>query len=123
MKMYRNFSRAVFSIFSTLIMILSMMLSLIHPQTALAQTGDGLKRQINSETGKVNFISPESGRVLSAARALGTSIRPPDPAMALANRFGPEFGLKNPERDLSVLKTHHPGDGRVTVRYQQNYQA
>jgi Zn-dependent metalloprotease len=41
--------------------------------------------------------------------------------MALARRFGPEFGLKNPERDLTELKTRHVIDGRIAVHYQQNY--
>jgi Zn-dependent metalloprotease len=42
--------------------------------------------------------------------------------MALAKRFAPEFGIKNPERDLSEMKKHKSNDGRLTVRYQQKYQ-
>ena len=105
-------------------MILSMALSLAQPDAASAQGKDGIKRQFNAQKGKVSFIGPESGRALAAAQALGTSssIRPVDPAMALAKRFAPEFGLKNPERDLSKIKTASPGDGRMTVHYQQNYQ-
>jgi Zn-dependent metalloprotease len=117
-------TRRFVSIILSFVMILSMGLSLSKPQSASAQGKDGLKRQFNAETGRLSFIGPESGRALSAAQALGISpsVRPEDPALALAKRFGPEFGLKNPERDLTEIKTSHPGDGRVTVRYQQNYE-
>src|SRR5688500_7960333 len=110
-------------IFSTLI-IFSMSLSATQPQSAAAQGGDGLKRQVNAESGKVSFIGPESGRFVSAAKALGISsfARPADPAMALAKRFAPEFGLKNPERDLSVKESNQLDKGQLNVRYQQNYQ-
>jgi Zn-dependent metalloprotease len=107
-----------------LFMILSMGLSLAQPKSAYAQEGDGLKRQLNAQSGKVSFIGPASGRSLSAARALGTSsfMRPADPARALAKRFAPEFGIQDPERDLSEIRSDRPGNGHVTVRYQQNYQ-
>ncbi|HET9906171.1 MAG TPA: choice-of-anchor Q domain-containing protein, partial [Anaerolineales bacterium] len=108
-------------IFST-IMILSVGLSTTGPQPVLARSEDGIKRQLNAESGKVSFIGPENGRVVSAAEALGTFIRPQDPAMALAKRFGPEFGLKNPERDLSIKKSQQLESGQLTVRYQQKYQ-
>lgn len=49
-------------------------------------------------------------------------MHPQDPAMALARRFGPEFGLKNPERELSQINSSQADNGRITARYQQNYQ-
>src|SRR3972149_6421972 len=94
----RTFSRLLFS----LIMFLSLTLSLTRPRLAGAspstQGQDGLKRQYSAETGKVNFISTDSGRPLAASKALDLApgTRPADPAMAFAVRFGPEFGLKNP---------------------------
>ena len=117
-------TRRLAQIVLSIIMILSMGLSLTQPKSASAQGNDGIKRQFNAQTGKVSFIGPESGRSLSAEKALGISpsARPADPAMALAKRFGPDFGLKDPERDLSAIKTDRPGAGRVTVRYQQNHQ-
>src|SRR5687768_800370 len=116
-------SRFIQCVFSSL-MILSIGFSATQPQSAAAQGGDGIKRQVNSESGKVNFIGPESGRVVPAAKALGISsfARPQDPALALAKRFAPEFGLKNPERDLSVKKAGEPQNGRIIVRYQQNHE-
>src|SRR5688572_3040260 len=115
--------RSIQFIFSAII-ILSLSLSVSQPQSASAQGGDGIKRQVNAESSKVSFIGPENGRSVSAAKALGISsfTRPADPAMALAKRFAAEFGLKNRERDLSVKKAGEPQNGRITVRYQQNYQ-
>jgi Zn-dependent metalloprotease len=107
---------------TSVIVILTIIFSGFPIRSASAQKKDGLKRQVNTQTGKVSFIGPESGRALSASQALGTVIRPQDPAMALAKRFGAEFGLKNPERDLSQMKTHRSENGRIIARYQQKYQ-
>ncbi len=102
--------------------ILAMLFSSIQPIAGQAQSDDGIKREVNAESGRVSFVGPAYGRSVSAAKALGTSIRPQDPAMALAQRFAPEFGLQNPERNLSEMKSEHSPDGRWTVRYQQKYQ-
>ena len=107
--------------FLTIIVALTLMLSALHPGIAFAQSGDGLKRQNNAQSGRVSFIGPEKGSVVPASQALGIFTRPQDPARALANRYAPEFGLKDPGRDLSQLKAKHSKDGRLTVRYQQNY--
>src|SRR5688572_162402 len=116
--------RRFIQVVSSIIIIFSLNISATQPKSAYAQTGDGLKRQLNAQTGKVSFIGPENGRSVSAAKALGISsfARPADPAMALAKRFAPDFGLKNPERDLSVKKAGELQNGRITVRYQQDYQ-
>jgi bacillolysin len=106
----------------TAILAFVMAFSLIGSSAAQAQGGAGVKREVNAETGKVSFIGPESGRVLPASQALGTFLRPQDPGKALAKRFGPEFGLQNAERDLSEVKSRRGGDGRLMVRYQQQYQ-
>jgi Zn-dependent metalloprotease len=99
-------------------------LSLLSPRSGLAQAGDGIHRQYDSESGHVSFISTESGRPLAASAVLGVApdVRLADPAMAIAWRFAYEFGLKDAASELTVLRTNHPGNGRVTVRYQQNYQ-
>ena len=64
-----------------------------------------IKHEVNAQTGKVSFIGPENGLPLSNAQGTSPSLHSQNPAMALAKRFGPEFGLKNPERDLTELKT------------------
>jgi len=115
----------------SVILLVSMLISGLQPEAASAQGGtnsstqtggDGLKRQVNVETGMISFIGPESGRVVPASKVLGTSIRPQDPGMALINRFAPEFGIQNPGRDLSEIKKNGMDDGRMSIRYQQTYQ-
>ena len=108
----------------SVIVILTILFSGFPTRLASAQGKDGLKRQANAQTGKVSFIGPENGNVLPVSKVLGLSpsVRLQNPPMALAKRFGPEFGLENPERDLTELKTNHSEDGRITVYYQQNYQ-
>jgi len=115
------FIRNKFEKFTSMLFVVAILLSSVQAPSARAQSQDGLKRQVNAESGRVSFIGPENGRVLSAAKALGTFFRPQDPAMALANRYAPEFGIKNPARDLSEIKRRRPEDGRVIVRYQQKY--
>src|SRR5918993_3302284 len=108
--------------FVSIFVIASMAFSGIELPSASAQAGDGVDRRVNAQTGKVSFLGPERGRVLPAADALGKAIHLQDPAMALAKRFGPEFGLTSPERDLKEMKINRPGNGRLTVRYQQTYE-
>jgi len=98
-----------------------MLFSMIQSSAVSAKGGDGVKRQVNLQSGRVSFVGPENGRALSASRALGTFFRPRDPAMALANRFAPEFGLTNPAQDLSEFKSARSDNGHITVRYQQNH--
>ena len=106
----------------SLIIILTMLFSGFAMPPASAQGSDGIERQVNAQTGKISFIGPEQGPVLSASQAPGLSYRPQNPAMALAKRFGHEFGLTNPERDLSEIKTNLSEGNRIAVHYQQNYQ-
>ena len=114
--------RRLFHTLFITVLISSISLSTLQPRAVLAQGTDGIERQINSESGKVSFIGPESGGAVPAARALGTFALPVDPALALVRRFAPEFGLNDPARNLSVKHTESLGDGRIKARYQQNYQ-
>ncbi len=113
--------RRLFQVISNIV-IITILFSAFPFAPAAAQGDDGLKREVNPQTGKVNFLKSESGQALSASKALGIFIHPQDPAMALAKRFAAEFGLKNPERDLKEMKSNHSEDGRITARYQQHYQ-
>ncbi len=106
----------------SVIAILAMTFSNVQPHRVEAQSGDGLNRQVNAESGRVSFITPADGKPLSAVRALGESIRPQDPAMALAVRYAPEFGVKEPQRSLTAMESNRSDDGRLTVRFQQNYE-
>src|SRR5215216_852283 len=104
----------------SIVVIQSMIFAGFSNKSVSAQGQDGLSRQVNSQTGKVSFLHPENGNVLPASTALGISPATPlqNPGMALLKRFGPEFGVKDPERDLTELRTNHSTDGRITVYYQ-----
>ena len=114
--------RRCFQILSVVVILATLFSGLLSP-SASAQGSDGLERHVNAQTGKVSFLGGESGLPLPASRALGIGIaRTQDPAGALAKHFGPEFGLKDPERELGEMKSSRGENGRLTVRYQQNYQ-
>jgi hypothetical protein len=121
------FSKNTIQKFIPRLFILALLLSSVHAPQVSAQSTDGLKRQVNAQSGRVSFIGPESGRALPASRALGTFIRPQDPAMALAKRFArswfhhPEHGLRNQaepfpkvtrDEKLATNVSGHPGHGR-----------
>ena len=98
----RTKQRTVQSLFSVVI-IVTLAVTMFRPPAVFAQGVGGIKRHVNAQTGRVSFLLPESGLVLSAREALsGMSIgeRLIDPASALVNRFGVEFGLKDPAREL-----------------------
>ena len=112
------------SVFS-LVMILILSVSMFRPSLALAQGAGGVRREVNAQTGKISFLLPEIGVVLPAREALnGMSLseRHADPAAALANRFGVEFGLKDPARELVPVQRRETDNGQIKVHYQQSYQ-
>ena len=70
-------NRKLSQVFFSIIAILTMIISSFVPSSVLAQSGDGngrqitaqtdgdgAKRQVNTQTGRVSFIGPENGRVL-----------------------------------------------------------
>lgn len=126
--MTRNHKSISFAV--SLITILSLMLSLAAPAPAsaspAAQDGDGLSRDFNSETGKVTLISPSGNGPMAATKALGVTalsqIPNGDVAMALAERFAPEFGLQSASQNLKEIRVAQADGGRKAVRYQQTYQ-
>ncbi|MGE5374957.1 MAG: M4 family metallopeptidase, partial [Bacteroidota bacterium] len=59
---------------------------------------------------------------MSAAQALGLSNRPQDPGLALAKRYGQEFGLKDPGRELAPMEKKEKANGQKTVKYQQQHE-
>jgi Zn-dependent metalloprotease len=109
----------------SILFMAALLLSNFQTPAVVAQGQDGLKYQKNAQTGKVSFIGPEKGKALPAAQALGVlpgGAHPADPALALAKRFAPEFGLRNPGQELKEIRQKQTEDGRITARYQQEYQ-
>ncbi len=122
MRTKQSFTQSLFSI----VLILILMVSTLTFRPAVhAQGTGGITRQVNAQTGRVSFLLPERGLVLPAREALnGMSLdeRRADPAMALVKRFGVEFGLSDPARELVEMRRSSSDDGRIKVRYQQSYQ-
>src|SRR5215216_5370020 len=105
------------------LLLCSLILSLARSTSASAQGRDGLQREVNPQTGKINFIHSEDGRPVAAAQALGfVPDVAADPAFTIAQHFGHEFGLSDATHHLSMLHTNHAEHGRLSVHYQQNYQ-
>jgi len=103
-------------------LIIALGFVLIQPGSVSAQAQDGIKRQYNPQSGRVNFISSASGHPLPALQALGfIPNNTGNPAQAIVQRFGPEFGLKDAVHELTATRSVHAGNGRVTVHYQQEY--
>jgi bacillolysin len=121
MRTKQRTTRPVFSI----VIILILCVSMFHPPAVFAQGTGGVKHQVNAQTGRVSFLLPETGLVLPAREALnGMSLseRHADPAAALTNRFGIEFGLQDPARELVPIQRRETDNGQIKVRYQQSYQ-
>src|SRR5262245_48649440 len=119
------FGKNQWSKFLSILFMLAVLLSNFQMPVVMAQGKDGLKHQKNAQTGKVSFIGPEKGKSLPAAQALGVlpgKAHPADPALALAKRFAPEFGLRNPSQELKEAHKKQTDNGRLTVKYRQEYQ-
>ncbi|HEX6033963.1 MAG TPA: M4 family metallopeptidase, partial [Anaerolineales bacterium] len=108
----------------SIVIVFILIISAYIPQAVQAQADGGIQRQVNAQTGRLSFLVPEGGDVLPAREALGgmpLEDRQADPAMALAKRFGVEFGLREPARELDERERRQFEDGRLAVRYQQTY--
>jgi hypothetical protein len=114
------FTKPKFHQIVTILVALTMLFSAIQPSVASAQSGDGIQRQVNPQSGRVSFIGPESGHMLSASRAWGPS--PPTGSRdGIGDSLCTGIRIENPVRDLTGMKSNRSEDGRLTVRYQQNY--
>jgi bacillolysin len=120
MQIKHNSAQSLLSI----VIIFILILLTFSPQVVRAQGSGGIKRQVNPQTGHLSFLLPAQGLVLPAPDALNgmpSAERRLDPAMALAKRFGMEFGLQDAGRELAEMKRRQFDDGRLSVRYQQTY--
>jgi Zn-dependent metalloprotease len=104
---------------------LTLLLSAAQPNLVAASSqtgqGDGIRRSIHPQTGKLNFLGadPSSPIRLEAAMQDGLSLEMR--GNLILETYGPEFGLVHPTEELRFLSSHET-DGRGTTRYQQVYQ-
>lgn len=84
-----------------------------------AQGDDGVRTARHPQTGKLSFLGfdPRSAIQLISPQVAESMARQ-DIAMAALHRFGAEFGLVEPGRELQLLRSPAEGEGG-SVRYQQ----
>ena len=102
-----------------------------------AKAGDPERRELipsdwvtytHPETGLLRFLSLPPGEAIQHSATLAQDASPEAGARDFLWRYGELFGVQNPERELTVMKTSSlPGDAggvqpRSFVRFQQVYQ-
>jgi len=82
--------------------------------------GGELKRGYNPETGKVSFIGGGKPVKVNNTGDVKSST-PQQRAMNVASVYGKEFGLKNPSKELKLLRSQKDKSGNDIVHFQQEY--
>lgn len=85
-----------------------------------ALESQGARVSTDKQTGMVNFIGADPGRPIMASSAVQGLVAE-DAAMALVKEQGSLFGLREPTKELRILKKETMKSGRSMVRYQQHY--
>lgn len=88
--------------------------------TPLPPGGQGPRRGVNPETGKVSFIGGGDPIRVPGISAVN-GITPENRAMGFAKIYGGEFGLRSPAQELKLLEARKDINGNDLVRYQQTY--
>ncbi|MFZ5902859.1 MAG: M4 family metallopeptidase [Chloroflexota bacterium] len=87
---------------------------------------DGARRSYSPDTGQLTFLSADPAAEPILAQGVSAGLEGEGLAKARAASFldlyGPEFGLENPARDLTVSRQNATEDGRRMIAYQQVYQ-
>jgi len=86
------------------------------------QQPPGVRQGFSDETGKLSFIGFEPAQPREVPGSVRGSWRPQDHAMASLILYGPEFGVRNPLRDMQLQRVQTTDGGREHSRYQQTYQ-
>lgn len=81
----------------------------------------GARVGVHAGTGKVSFIGSDPGAPLQTAAA-AKGLLADAAAMAFIRDLGPLFGLRDPGKELKIMKQGSMADGRSMVRYQQLHQ-
>lgn len=80
----------------------------------------GARVAVDSSTGLVTFIGADSNRSLRRSSSLSGFVAE-DAALALVKDHGSLFGLRDPGRELRLMKKVRTESGRSMVRYQQHH--
>ena len=82
---------------------------------------EGARVGMHARTGRVSFIGSDPQVPLQAAVAT-KGLLAENAAMAFIRDLGPLFGLRDPAKELQVMKQGATAAGRSMVRYQQQHQ-
>lgn len=86
-----------------------------------AQTNGAARVSYHSETGAVRFIGTNRQHPLAQPTSSSDVISAEQTAMHYAQTYGQLFGLRDPARELTVMRVETTPDARTFVRYQQVY--
>jgi predicted outer membrane repeat protein len=95
-------------------------LTLIVSASAPTAQGDGIRRSVHPQTGMLTFLGADPANPVHVSAAMGYGLAPEARGNSILDVYGLEFGITNPPRELSVMKTNN-AEGRSMVRYQQVY--
>jgi len=86
------------------------------------ETDDKTRISYHAETGKVRFIGTSPDRPIAQPAVLAVSASPEEAARGFLATYGQLFGLTDPARELTVMRSKIVDRGRSFVRFQQVYQ-
>jgi bacillolysin len=96
-------------------------LSSASPAPSEAIKEGGIRTGYHPVTGMLTFIGAEPSVPIAIRGAVGQGIVPTTRAAAVLDAYAAQFGVANPQDELSVV-SEKQSDGRQVVRYQQVYQ-
>lgn len=90
------------------------------PVFASASTlqGDGIRRGVHPQTGKLSFLGADLSNPLRVEKAMGRGLAPEARGSSILEMYGSEFGIQDVAHELSVMKSTGV-ENRLMVRYQQ----
>jgi bacillolysin len=101
---------------------------LIFLNTGLATANSFMRLQLedpkvrtdhHDDTGKLGFLGTDPNTAIEIQTAMAAGLGPEDRAMAALGVYGPAFGLNDPTRELTVMRTRVNDRDRSSVRFQQ----
>jgi hypothetical protein len=115
-----NSLNALLSVLVGLTLILSAVQPINVSASASPAQGDGIRRGVHPQTGKLSFLGADPSNPLRVSAAMGRGLAPEARGSSILEMYGSEFGIQDAARELSVMKSSSV-DNRLMVRYQQVY--
>jgi bacillolysin len=86
----------------------------------LAQVEE-IRTSTHPQTGMLSFLGADPGRPIQVAEALLDGLPPSDRALLILEEYGPQFGITNPRKELTLMR-ERTDPGLLHARLQQIYQ-